>query len=170
MVAPALPELQHSLHVSENAISWVVTAFLLGASVATPLLGRLGDIYGKQRLLVIVLVLLSVGILISALSTSLAPMLVGRTIQGASGAIFPLAFGIIRDEFPRDRLPGAIGMISALLGIGAGAGVVLAGPIVNHLSIHYIFWLSLIPIGLATVLTHFVVPESPIRAPSRVNW
>ena len=78
-------------------------------------------------------------------------MLIGRVIQGAAGGIFPLAFGIIRDEFPRERVAGGIGLMSALLGVGGGAGVVLAGPIVDHLSYHYLFWLPLIPIVLATV-------------------
>src|ERR671938_777767 len=84
LVAPALPEIQHSLHTSEDAVSWVLTAYLLSASVATPLLGRLGDMYGKERLLVIVLALLSAGTLITALSSSLTLMLVGRVIQGAA--------------------------------------------------------------------------------------
>ena len=97
-------------------------------------------------------------------------MLVGRVIQGAAGGIFPLAFGIIRDEFPRERVAGGIGLMSALLGVGGGAGVVLAGPIVDNLSFHYLFWLPLIPIVVATVATHLFVPESPVRVPGRVNW
>jgi EmrB/QacA subfamily drug resistance transporter len=170
LVAPALPEMQHALHTSENSVSWILTSYLLSASVATPLIGRLGDMYGKERLLMIVLVLLSVGTVVSALSTSLPLMLVGRVIQGAAGGIFPLAFGIIRDEFPRARVAAGIGLMSALLGVGGGAGVVLAGPIVDHLSFHYLFWLPLIPIVIATVLTQMFVPESPIRVPGRVNW
>jgi EmrB/QacA subfamily drug resistance transporter len=170
LVAPALPDIQHALHTSENSVSWILTAYLLSASVATPLIGRLGDMYGKERLLMIVLLLLSVGTLVSALASSLALMLVGRVIQGAAGGIFPLAFGIIRDEFPRERVAAAIGLMSALLGVGGGAGVVLAGPIVDHLSFHYLFWLPLIPVVVATVATHLFVPESPIRVPGRVNW
>jgi len=170
LVAPALPNIQHALHTSENSVSWVLTAYLLSASVATPLLGRLGDMHGKQRLLVVVLALLSVGALISALSSTLTVMLVGRVIQGAAGGIFPLAFGIIRDEFPRERIAGGIGLMSALLGVGGGLGVVLAGPIVDNLSYHYLFWLPLIPILVATAATYLVVPESPIRVPGRINW
>src|SRR5205823_905093 len=116
LVAPALPEIQHALHTSEDSVSWVLTAYLLSASIATPLIGRLGDMYGKERLLVIVLALLSVGTLIAALAGSLTVMLVGRVIQGAAGGIFPLSFGIIRDEFPRERIAGGIGLMSALLG------------------------------------------------------
>jgi len=169
LVAPALPDIQHSLHTSENSVSWILTSYLLSASVATPLIGRLGDMYGKERLLMIVLALLSVGAAVSAVSSSLPLMLVGRVIQGAAGGIFPLAFGIIRDEFPRERVAAGIGLMSALLGVGGGAGVVLAGPIVDHLSFHYLFWLPLIPVVVATVATHLFVPESPIRVPGRVN-
>ena len=170
LVAPALPDIQHALHTSEGSVSWVLTSYLLSASVATPLIGRLGDIYGKEHVLLIVLALLSVGTLVSALSTSLALMLVGRTVQGAAGGIFPLAFGIIRDEFPRAKVAEAIGLMSALLGVGGGAGVVLAGPIVGRLSFHYLFWLPLVPIVVATVATRLFVPESPVKVPGRISW
>jgi|SRR5579884_16089 len=170
LVAPALPEIQHALHTSEDGVSWVLTSYLLSASVATPLIGRLGDMYGKERLLLIVLALLSIGTLLSALAASLPLMLVGRIVQGAAGGIFPLAFGVIRDEFPRDRVAARIGLMSALLGVGGGAGVVLAGPIADNLSFHYLFWLPLIPIAVTTVTTHFFVPESPLKVPGRVNW
>ncbi len=170
LVAPALPNIQHSLHTSESSVSWVLTSYLLSASVATPLLGRLGDIYGKERLLMIALALLSAGTLVSAVSTTMTVMLIGRVVQGAAGGIFPLAFGIIRDEFPRHRVAAGVGLMSALLGVGGGAGVVLAGPIVDRLSFHYLFWLPLIPIVLTTIATHLFVPESPVKVPSRINW
>jgi EmrB/QacA subfamily drug resistance transporter len=170
LIVPAIPDIQHSLGVSENAASWVLTAYLLSASVATPVLGRLGDMYGKERLLAIVLALLCVGTVIGAVAGSLALLLVGRVIQGAAGGIFPLAFGIIRDEFPRERVAGGIGLMSALLGVGAGLGFVLAGPIADNLSYHYLFWLPLVPTVLATVLTYLFVPESPVRVPGQVNW
>jgi EmrB/QacA subfamily drug resistance transporter len=170
LVAPALPDIQHSLHVSVNLVSWVLTAYLLSASIATPIIGRLGDMYGKTRLLVIVLVLLCGATAVSALATSLAVMLIGRVAQGAAGGIFPLAFGIIRDEFPRDRVAGAVGVMAALAGVGGGAGVVLAGPIIQHLSIHWLFWLPVIVLVPATLAIHRFVPESPVRVPGKVNW
>src|SRR5690348_11974018 len=126
--------------------------------------------HGKERMLLIVLALLSVGTLISAFASSLALMLAGRVVQGAAGGIFPLAFGIIRDEFPRERVAGAIGLMSALAGVGGGAGVVLAGPIVDNLSYHWLFWLPLVPLVATTFAIHFFVPESPIRVPGRLNW
>src|SRR5436190_22600532 len=118
----------------------------------------------------VALAFLAAGTFGSALATSLPLMLAGRVVQGAAGGIFPLAFGIIRDEFPRARVAAGIGLMSALLGVGGGAGVVLAGPIVDGLSFRYLFWLPLIPIVLATVLIHLFVPESPVRVPGRVNW
>src|ERR1700749_5030897 len=143
VVAPALPDIQRSLGASVNSASWVLTAYLLSASIATPIIGRLGDMYGKARLLVVVLILLCGATAISALATSLTVMLIGRVAQGAAGGIFPLAFGIIRDEFPRERVAGAVGVMAALAGVGGGAGVVLAGPIIQNLSIHWLFWLPL---------------------------
>jgi EmrB/QacA subfamily drug resistance transporter len=169
-VAPALPDIQRNLHTSVNGVSWVLTAYLLSASIATPVLGRLGDMYGKARLLVVVLVLLCVATVVSALATTLSVMIAGRVVQGAAGGIFPLAFGIIRDEFPRERVAGAVGVMSALLGVGGGAGVVLAGPIVQNLSIHYLFWFPLVLLVPATIAVHLFVPESPVRVPGRVNW
>jgi EmrB/QacA subfamily drug resistance transporter len=170
LVAPALPVIQTDLHTSAQGASWIFTAYLLSASIATPLIGRLGDIHGKQRMLVAVLVLLFVGTLMSALATSIVPMIAGRIVQGVAGGMFPLAFGIIRDEFPRERVPGSIGFLSALLGIGGGLGIVLSGVIADHLSYHWLFWLPLAPIALAGVGVAVLVPESPIRAPARINW
>ena len=169
MVLPALPAIAHQLHVSEDAATWTLTAYLLSASVATPVLGRMGDIHGKERLLVIVLAALALGTLISALSTSLLVLVVGRLIQGLAGAIFPLSFSIIRDEFPRDRVPTAIGMISMLMGIGSGLGIVLGGVIVEHLSIQWLFWIPLPAVVIALGAAIWFVPESPIRSPGGVN-
>jgi EmrB/QacA subfamily drug resistance transporter len=170
LVAPAIPDIQHALHTSIDSVSWVLTAYLLSASIATPLIGRLGDMYGKERLLVAILVVLCAGTVVSAVATSLTVMLVGRILQGAAGGIFPLAFGIIRDEFPRERVAGAVGVMAALAGVGGGAGVVLAGPIVDHLSFHYLFWLPLVPLVATTIAIHLFVPESPVRVGGHVNW
>ena len=170
MVAPALPAIQHELHASPTAVSWVLTVYLLTASVATPILGRLGDIFGKERMLVIVLITFAAGLLISALSHSLPLLIAGRAVQGAAGAVFPLAIGIIRDEFPREKVATGIGLISATFGIGGGAGLVLSGFLVDHLSYEWIFWLGLIVTGVAIVSTHLFVPESPIKTPARIDW
>src|SRR5258708_27267867 len=115
--------------------------------------------YGKERFLMVALAFMSAGTLVAALAAALPLMLVGRVIQGAAGGIFPLAFGIIRDEFPRERVAAKVGLMSALLGVGGGAGVVLAAPIVDNVSFHYLFWFPLIPILITTIATYLLVPE-----------
>jgi EmrB/QacA subfamily drug resistance transporter len=170
MVIPALPELQREFHAGPADATWLLTAFLLTSSIATPLLGRLGDMHGKEHWLLISLAIFGVGSLVAALAGSLTVMIAGRAIQGAGGAIFPLAIGIIRDEFPRDRVAPAIGTVSAMFGIGGGAGLVLAGVFVDHGSISWIFWLSVATTALAALATWLWVPESPVRVRARIDW
>src|SRR4051795_10408816 len=170
LVVQGLPQNPEALHTSESAVGWMLTAFLLSASITTPIIGRLGDMYGKDRLLMIVLVMLAAGTLISAVATSLDVMLFGRVIQGAGAGVFPLAFSIVRDEFPSERVPGALGLVSSLLGIGAGAGVVLAGVITQQLSYHWLFWFPLGLIAVTAFLTWRYIPESPIKTPAQINY
>ncbi len=169
LVVPALPTIGRDLHTTQSTVTWVLTAYLLSASVATPILGRLGDMFGKKRMLVIVLASLVVGSVVAATTNSISVMIVARIVQGGGGAIFPLAFSIIRDELPRERIAGAIGLISAIIGIGAGFAIVLAGPIVDNLSFHWLFWIPGGMAAIAMVATMVLIPESPIKAPGRVS-
>jgi MFS family permease len=148
----------------------VFTSFLIATCVATPIAGRLGDLLGKKRLLVGTLIALTIGTMLSALATTLPVMLAGRTIQGLGGAVFPLAFGVIRDELPRERVAFGIASMTAVLGLGGVIGIVLAGPILDHLSFHWLFWLPFIAIALSLVATIFVVPESQVRAEGSLSW
>jgi len=169
-VVPALPTIQYSLHASETGITWLLTGYLLSASVGTAILGRLGDMYGKQHVLVWTLVVLAGGTLMAALSHSLALLIAARVVQGVAGGIFPLSFGIVRDEFPRERVAGSIGLLSAILGIGAGVGIVAGSVIVEHLSWQWLFWMPLVAIVVAAFCTSRFVPESPVRVPGKINW
>ena len=170
LLLPAIPSLEKSLNVSADAAGWLLTSYLISAAIATPIVGRLGDQKGKGRLLFIILVVLAVGTTISALSTTLPVMIVGRVIQGAAGGVFPLACGIIRDEFPRHRVTWAIGVLSALLGLGGAIGIVMSGVIIDHLDYHWLYWFPLILVLIAAVSAVIVVPESPVRASSGINW
>jgi EmrB/QacA subfamily drug resistance transporter len=170
MVAPALPEIQRSLHTSTTSVTWVLTIYLLTASVATPVVGRLGDMFGKERMLLVTLGFFGLGSLVAALSHTIGVLVAGRAIQGVGGAVFPLAFGIIRDEFPPEKVATAIGLISATFGIGGGVGLVASGAIVDNLSYEWIFWIALIVTAIAIVCTLLFVPESPIKVPARIDW
>jgi EmrB/QacA subfamily drug resistance transporter len=169
LVAPALLTIQEDLHTTTSGAAWILTAYLLSASVMTPIAGRLGDMHGKKRALVAVLVVLALGTALAGLASSIELMIVARVIQGAGGAVFPLAFAIIRDEFPRERTPHGIAMISAIMGIGGGLGIVLAGPIVEHLNYHWLFWFPLLGVVIAAAGIVFFVPESPIRTPGKID-
>ena len=169
-VIPALPTFMHALHTSETGATWLLTSFLLSASVGTAIIGRLGDIYGKERLLLWTLMVLAVGTLMAALSGSLTMLIVARVLQGVGGGIFPLAFSIARDEFPRERVAGSIGLMSSILGVGGGTGMVIGALIDEHLGWHWLFWIPLFVTVLAAVCVWRFVPESPVRAPGRVNW
>ncbi len=170
LVIPVLPTLEVELGTTQTDVTWVLTAYLLSASIFTPIMGRLGDMYGKKRLFVVALVALAVGSLIAALATTLPVMIAARLIQGIGGGVLPLAFGIIRDEFPARKVPGAVGIVAALTAVGSGLGVVLAGPIVAELGYHWLFWLPLIMVVLAGVAAQLLVPESPVRTAGRINW
>jgi EmrB/QacA subfamily drug resistance transporter len=169
-VIPALPTIQHDLHASETGVTWLLTGYLLSASVGTSIIGRLGDMYGKERLLIWTLAILAVGTLLGAAAPSLGVVIAARVIQGVGGGIFPLAFAIIRDEFPGERVAGSIGLMSSILGVGAGIGIVLGGLIVQSLGWHWLFWLPLAVMIAALVATWRFIPESPVRVPGRVNW
>src|ERR1700710_471680 len=170
LVVPVLSTLQTDLHTTQNTVTWVLTAYLLSASIFTPIMGRVGDMVGKERVFVITLVALSIGSLLAAVATNISVMIVARGIQGVGGGVLPLAFGIIRDEFPRDKVSGAVGALASLAAVGAGAGIVVAGPIVDALDYHWLFWLPMILTVAAAVAAHLFVPESPVRTAGRISW
>lgn len=170
LVSPALPTIQDEIGASQSGVTWVLTAYLLSAAVATPILGRLGDVYGKRRMLIVSLAGLGVGSLLAALGGSLWMLVVARLIQGLGGGVFPLAFGIIRDEFPARRVPGSIGALSSLLGLGGGLGVILAGPIIDAFGWHWLFWFPFIAVAIALFATIAFVPEGETRDRSSINW
>ncbi len=169
LVIPVLTTVQYELHTTQSTVTWVLTAYLLSASVMTPILGRVGDMTGKKRVFVATLAALAIGSLLAAVAPSIGVMIAARIIQGFAGGMLPVAFGIIRDEFPAHRVAGAVGLIAALTAVGAGLGIVLAGPIVSALDYHWLFWLPLIPTLVAAVMAILFVPESPVRTPGRIS-
>jgi len=170
LVIPVLPTIEAGLHTSQNTVTWVLTAYLLSAAIFTPIMGRLGDMYGKERMLVITLVALTIGSLLAAIASSITLMIVARVIQGIGGGVVPLSFGLIRDEFPKEKVIGAIGVIAALAAAGAGLGIVLAGPIVNALDYHWLFWIPMAVMAVTAAAAHVVVPESRVRTPGKLSW
>ncbi|MGE0247942.1 MAG: MFS transporter [Thermoleophilia bacterium] len=169
LVVPALPHFKEDLGTSATWAAWIFTGFLLTSAVSTTPLGKLGDTYGKRRILAACLGIFVVGTVVAALSTSITVLILARCIQGAAGAVFPLAFGIVRDEFPAHRVGPALGFLSATFGVGGALGLVLSGVILDAFSWHWLFWLGAVPSVVALLLVLKLVPESPVRTPSRFD-
>ena len=164
LVVPALPALAEKYDASQSAVSWVLTGFLVSASIATPIAGKLGDLYGKGRMLTAVLALFSVGAVINALAPTIEVLIAGRVLQGVAGGVFPLAFGIIRDTFPRDQVAGGLALISAVFGIGGGIGLPLSGVIVDNVDLAWLFWISLFAAaGGGAPRTGSIPPSPPVE-------
>jgi EmrB/QacA subfamily drug resistance transporter len=169
MIIPALPELQRDLGASTGWTTWLLTGFLLVASVATPLLGKLGDQYGKERLLLVSLAIFFAGSVAAIAAPSIWVLIACRCVQGAGGAVFPLSFAIIKDEFPAEKVGVAVGVVSSVFAVGGGLGLVLSGLIVDHLSWRWLFALGAVGVAAALVLIYAFVPESPVKTASRVD-
>jgi MFS family permease len=169
LVIPIVPELPRYLGTSASNAAWAVTATLLAAAVATPMVGRLGDMFGKRRMLLISLVLLVAGSVVCALSTSLVPMVAGRALQGLAAAVVPLGISIMRDELPSDRLAGSTALMSASLGVGGALGLPAAAFIADHFDWHVLFWTSAALGAAALALVSVLVPESRARVGGRFD-
>ncbi|CCK25901.1 major facilitator superfamily transporter [Streptomyces davaonensis JCM 4913] len=170
LIAPALPTVQQELHASQSTATWVMTAYLLSASVFTPILGRVGDLIGKKRTLVAVLFVVALGCLLAALAPSIGVLIVARVVQGVGGALFPLSFGIIRDEFAPGEVARSISNLSAVIAAGGGVGMVAAGPVITALDYRWLFWIPVGVVAVTTLIALRYVPESVTRARGSVNW
>ncbi|MEU5084173.1 MULTISPECIES: MFS transporter [Streptomyces] len=170
LIAPALPTVQHALHASPSTATWVMTAYLLSASVFTPILGRVGDLAGRKRTLVAVLLTVLAGCLVAALAPNIGVLIVARVVQGVGGALFPLSFGIIRDEFAPAEVSGSISNLSAVIAAGGGVGMVAAGPIVSALDYRWLFWIPVAIVAATVLIALRYIPESPERTAGKVGW
>jgi MFS family permease len=168
-MAPALGTLQRDLHTTPTWSTWIMTSFLLSAAITTPIIGKLGDQYGKKRLMLISLTIFLVGCIGAAVSWNIWSLIGFRALQGSAGALFALSFAIVRDEFPSGKAGGGIAFLSSLFGVGAGLGIVISGLIVDNFSWRWLFISPAIAIVISLALIARFVPESPVKAPNRVD-
>ncbi|MGI6877371.1 MFS transporter [Microbacterium sp. gxy059] len=169
LVVPLQSELPALLDASREDTTWVVTITLLVAAVATPISGRLGDMYGKRRVILVLLVALVAGSLVAALSGSIAGIIVGRGLQGLTTGVIPLGIAVMRDVLPPARLGTAVALMSATMGVGGAIGMPFAAYIAEHADWHALFWLAagLGVLGFAAIA--LVVPEDTLLAPGRLD-
>ncbi|WP_163689985.1 MFS transporter [Mycolicibacterium gadium] len=166
LVIPLIPELPKLLNTSASNASWVITATLLVAAVATPVVGRLGDMYGPKRLLIACAILMTLGSLIAASTSAWVPVVIGRALQGFGVPIVPLGISVLRTCVPAHRVGTAMGLMSASLGVGAALGLPLAAIIADHFDWHAVFWFAAILGAMSGVLFAVLVPRIPAAASS----
>jgi len=170
LVVPLIPVFPRLLNVPAADASWVITVTLLAASVITPVSGRLGDLYGKRRMILVSLGLLIAGSVVSATTSALAFQILGRGLQGCAMGVIPLGISIMRDELPPERVGGAISLMSATLGVGGAIGLPVAAVVAENADWHVLFWTAA-GLGLVCALLILtVVPESPLRTPAPFDY
>ncbi|WP_435282851.1 MFS transporter [Streptomyces koelreuteriae] len=169
VVVPLLPDLPRLTGASAGTVSWMVTATLLSGAVLTPVLGRAGDMYGKRRVLMAALALMTLGSVLCALTSDIGVLIAARTLSGAAAAVVPLSISILRDELPPERRGSAVAMMSSTVGIGAALGLPLAAVIVQYADWHTMFWVTSALGAAGVTLVWWAVRESPVREPGRFD-
>jgi MFS family permease len=170
MMNPAFPLIAARYHATESTVAWTLSGFFLAASIAPAISGRLGDMFGKKRALVVALLLFAAGGVVCALAQSIGVMIAGRVVMGTGAGIFPLSYAIVRDDLPPARMAGAVGVLSAMIGVGAGLGFPFGGLMLDGLGLPSVFWTATVLALITAAAVHLGVPESPVRSPGRVDW
>lgn len=170
-VVPVLGVIAEQLNASTVAVSWAVTANLLAAAAATPLIGRLADLYRKRQVLLVVLAVVLAGSILAATTSSLALLIVARVLQAASFALYPICIAILREELNPDRMVSAMAVLSGTLGFGGGTGLVVVGLLMSgEAGYHRVFWLTTAFTVLVIVIVLTVVPDRPRATSGSIDW
>ncbi|MFB7271243.1 MFS transporter [Streptomyces sp. NPDC056244] len=170
LLVPVIKDLPELLHTAPANATWVMTATLLAGAISTPIMGRLGDLFGKRRMLLASLAVMVIGSLICGFTDDLVIMIVGRALQGFAMGAIPLGIGIMRDELPRERLGSAMGLMSSSIGVGGGLALPGAALVAQNADWHALFFCAAGLGVLSMLLTVRFVPESSIRATGRFDW
>src|SRR4026208_1493865 len=148
MLLPAIPDIIKEFNISYSTSSWILSAYLIAGAVSTPVAGKLSDIYGRKKMVMIIMIIYIVGISLGGLSTNITFLIVARIIQGIGISMFPIAFGIIRDQLPRDKLAIGVGVFSSMFAAGSVVGLAVGGNVIQAFGWHATF-LSIIPFAIS---------------------
>jgi MFS family permease len=151
MLIPAIPDLIRDFHVSYSMSSWILTSYLIAGAVMTPIAGKLSDIYGRKKILLIIMVIYALGVSMAGFASDIYFMIFARAVQGIGMSMFPIAFGMIRDQFPREKISIGQGVITSMFASGAVLGLTVGGIIVQDYGWHNTFF-TIIPIAIALLL------------------
>src|ERR687893_2174375 len=151
MLIPGIPDLIRDFHVSYSMSSWILTSYLIAGAVMTPIAGKLSDIYGRKKILLVIMVIYAIGVSIAGFASDVYFMIFARAIQGIGMSMFPIAFGIIRDQFPREKISIGQGVISSMFAAGAAIGLSIGAFIVQFFGWHATFF-TIIPISISLLI------------------
>ena len=169
LVVPLLPQFPRLLDASTAAVAWLVTATLVAGAVCAPLLGRLGDMYGKRRMLLLALGLITVGSALGAVAPGIELLIAARVLQGAALGVIPLGISVMRDVLPAERVGSGIALMSSSLGIGGAIGLPLTGLVAEQASWRWLFAGAAVLCALQMLVVLRIVAESPIRSGGRFD-
>ncbi|MEU1349643.1 MFS transporter [Streptomyces sp. NPDC005775] len=164
LVTPLIAELPKLLDTSSSNAAWVITVTLLVSAVCVPVSGRLGDLLGKRRMLLVCSVPLFAGSVVCALSSTVVPMIVGRGLQGMGMGMVPIGIALLRDVVPREKLSSSIALVSASLGIGGALGLPIASAVAQYANWRVLFWGSAVLALIVSALIWFLIPDVPAAA------
>jgi len=157
MLLPAIPDIIKEFNISYNTSSWILSAYLISGAVSTPVAGKLSDIYGRKKMVLIILIIYIVGISLGGLSTSITFLVIARVIQGIGISMFPIAFGIIRDQFPKEKLAIGVGVFSSMFAAGSVVGLALGANIIENFGWRTTFFsIVFVAIGLWFVIRRYI--------------
>jgi MFS family permease len=146
MLLPAIPDIIKEFNISYSTSSWILTSYLIAGAVATPIGGKLSDIYGRKKMVLIIMIIYIIGISLGGLASDITILIISRIIQGVGIAMFPIAFGIVRDQFPPEKLAIGIGTFSAMFADGSVVGLAIGGTIIQNFGWRVTFF-SIIPVS-----------------------
>lgn len=157
MLLPAIPDIIEEFDISYNTSSWILSAYLIAGAVATPLGGKLSDIYGRKKMVMIILIIYIIGITLGGISSDITFLIVARVIQGIGISMFPIAFGIIRDQFPIDKLAIGVGVFSSMFAAGSVVGLALGANIIENFGWRATFFsIVFVAIGLWFIIRRYI--------------
>lgn len=157
MLLPAIPDIIEEFDISYNTSSWILSAYLIAGAVATPLGGKLSDIYGRKKMVMIILIIYIIGITLGGISSNITFLIVARVIQGIGISMFPIAFGIIRDQFPIDKLAIGVGVFSSMFAAGSVVGLALGANIIENFGWRTTFFsIVFVAIGLWFIIRRYI--------------
>lgn len=169
-IVPAIPSIQQSMHASTSAGAWIITGFFVSSAALTVIAGRLGDIFGKRRILLTIIGLFGAGALVCALASTVSMVIAGRVIMGAAGGVFPLAYSLLGDQLPRDRAAFGMGVISSAFGLGGALGLPAGGMVTARFGHEGLFLLTVAMSALSLLAVALFVPETAGRGRGHIDW